>query len=321
MKTSGSVYVPSAISSFFEICDTESNGTKISDPLRIGARGGGFILQRGSVTLAETGREIQKDQVIINERNVVEAKTTLRVLQLMRQEYDIAPVRVRLNVEPPIGSGFGTSGAGAIGTSVAVSDLFDLRLTLVEASRFAHIAEIDSVTGLGTVISLVSGSGALGLVTEPGCYSIGRVDSILEDYHEYSVFCACFGSIEKSTVLKDEAKRQKVNEYGRKTLESILDEGTMEGLLRYSRIFAEKTGLASAELLKLADKSISLGAIGATQNMIGNAIHCLVPKSKRSSFLLEFERLVPGNKIFESELSQGGPVLTKNGIGERLRNT
>jgi len=301
--------VPCAISSFFEICDTNPDGSSLEDPLKIGARGGGFILKRGNTTKALSGKDIKSDQVTINGKSVPGARTSLKVLELLREDYDIDPVRLLHVIDPPIGSGFGTSGAGAVGAAIAVSNLFDLRLTLTEASAFAHRAEIDSVTGLGTVISLVSSTGAIGLVTEPGCFSVGRVDSILEEYGKYTIFCACFGPIEKSTVLKEPTMRLKVNEYGRKTLESIIDEGTVDALLRYSRIFAERTGIASQELLRLADKSIELGAIGATQNMIGNAVHCLVPKSRKNSFLRDFCRLVPKTAIFESELCQSGPLL------------
>ena len=55
----------------------------------------------------------------------------------------------------------------------------------------------------------------MGLVTEPGSDSIGRVDSILADHSEYTLVCACFGPIEKSSILLDEKKRQKVNEFGK----------------------------------------------------------------------------------------------------------
>ena len=310
IRESGSVFVPCAISSFFEICDSDARGVRYEDPLKIGARGGGFILGRGSTTQVEAGDPIESDFVRINGRHEASAKTSLRVLRLMRERFGIPPVRVSHAIEPPIGLGFGTSGSGAIGTAIATSDLFDLRLTLTEAAAFAHIAEIDSVTGLGTVISLVSGTGAVGLVTEPGCFAVGHVDCIVDDIERYSIICACFGPIEKSTVLNDPSKRERVNAFGRQTMDNVVEDGTVAGLLKHSRIFAEKTGLASSELLKIADKAVGFGAVGATQNMIGNAVHCLVLKERKIDFLRQFERLVPRNIIFESGLCQTAPRLT-----------
>src|SRR5579875_3311254 len=187
IQSSRVIYVPCAVSSFFEICDQEADGTKIKDTIRIGARGGGFIIRRGNTTVASTSHLFKTDSVMINKKHAPNARTTLKVIELMRKEYGIPNVRITHTVEPPIGHGFGTSGSGAIGTAVSISDLFGLNLTLSQVSKFAHIADVESVTGLGTVISLISGSGAMGLVTEPGSFSIGRVDSILTDHTKYTL--------------------------------------------------------------------------------------------------------------------------------------
>jgi pantoate kinase len=307
LQTSASIYSPSGVSSFFEICDTNRDGTKNKNPLQIGARGGGFIIEKGNITRATYGNSIRKDSVFINRKASPEARTSLKVIELMRKEFDLPPVRIDHRVLPPIGSGFGTSGAGAVGTALALNDLFELHLTLSKAASFAHISEIQSVTGLGTVISLTSGNGAIGLVTEPGSYGIGKVDSIPVDYDDYTLICACFGPIEKSSVLSEPKRRLKVNKYGKRTLEAILDEPTPSSLLFHSRRFAEDSGIGSKDLLKLADTAIKCGAEGATQNMIGNAIHCLVERNRRKSFLSHFETRVHKNDLFETNLVQSGP--------------
>ena len=172
-KRSRTVSVPSGVSSFFEICDKNKDGSKIKDPLRIGARGGGFIIERGTKTAVLTDESIKEDAVILNGKITSSARTTLRVIELLRKEFAIRPVRVIQKVEPPIGTGFGTSGAGALSTAIAISDLFELDLTLSKAADFAHVADVESVTGLGTVISLAASPGSVGLVTEPGSYSVG----------------------------------------------------------------------------------------------------------------------------------------------------
>jgi pantoate kinase len=307
LKQSKRVYVPSAISSFFEICDTNPDGSKILDELRIGARGGGFVIQRGNTTTASISNR-KTDLAYINGRQT-SARTSLKVLELMRRDFDLPPVTITHRIEPPIGSGFGTSGAGAIGATIAISELFGFHLTLSQVSDYAHRAEIESLTGLGTVISLISGSGAIGIVTEPGSFSVGRVDSLLIDYTRYTMICACFGPIEKSTVLNSEDKRLKINQFGREALKNIMRDRTMESMLYESRIFAEKTEIASQKLLQLSDKAVEMGAIGATQNMIGNVVHCLVKKTGRERFLASFSRIVPKNRIFESDLSQSGPRI------------
>jgi pantoate kinase len=311
MKQSGRVYVPSGVSSFFEICDRTPEGAPIEDLLHVGARGGGFLISRGTNTVAYSSDEIKSDVVLINGTEAPEALTSLTVLNLLRNEFEIPFVKLSHSVASPIGQGFGTSGAGALATSIATIDLFDLKLTLSRAAEFAHIAEIKNLTGLGTVISLASGAGAIGLVTEPGSYSVGKTDSILTDYEGYILVCAAFGQIKKSKILSDPLARGRINEFGKNTLMKILDEPTPERLLAESRLFSEKTGLASDELLKLSDRAVKAGAVGATPNMIGNAIHCLVEKNRYREFMQEFSVIVPKEALFESQLIQSGPRITR----------
>ncbi|PSO03831.1 hypothetical protein B9Q12_03635 [Candidatus Marsarchaeota G2 archaeon ECH_B_SAG-G06] len=302
-NSSRKVFVPSAVSSFFEVCDTNADGSRITDPLRIGSRGGGFKLKIGTTTQVS---EWDSDVVYINGRKRSDAKTTLNVVKLMREKFGFDFVKVEHMVEAPIGAGFGTSGAGALATAIALSDLFGLKLTLLKAADFAHIAEIQSVTGLGTVTGLVYGAGAVGLVTEPGAPSLGRVDALIFDHSNYALVCAYFGAIEKSSVLLNEEKKRKVNEQGRITMKKVLEECTPESLLEHSLSFAKNTGLASERILKLAELAKKLGALGATQNMIGDALHCLVPKNKLQEFLLAFSSKAQDALIFLSELWQGG---------------
>ena len=307
--TSRAIYVPSAVSSFFEICDRNVDGSAIKDALRIGSRGGGFVIKKGSTTKVSTDASFNKDSIIINLHETEGAKTTKRVIDLMRARFGFGPVKVSHKIGPPIGYGFGTSGSGALGPAIALSDLFNLNLSLTQVSAFAHTAEVESVTGLGTVISLASGVGAIGLVTEPGSYSIGRVDSILVDHSEYALVCVCFGPIEKSSVLLDQESRQKVNKFGKACLKAIMDDPTPSSLLVHSRTFAERTGIASKYLLTLSDKAVEMGAIGATQNMIGNAIHCLVKRSQCSVFTKSLRVTVPTGLIFVSDLIHSSPTF------------
>jgi pantoate kinase len=124
--------------------------------------------------------------------------------------------------------------------------------------------------------------------------------------------CAAFGPIKKSGVLSHKSSRAAINRFGRSTLEKILDDPTPERLLSQSRIFSEKTGLGSRNLLILADKAVKSGAIGATSNMIGNAIHCLVEKNRYRTFVEVFSNLVGKESLFESELIQSGPRISSD---------
>ena len=188
------------------------------------------MIGRGTTTQASNS--LRSDMVIINEKSTSLARTTLKVVELMNSRYNLGPIQITHQIEPPIGYGFGTSGSGALGAAIAISDLFQLHLTLTQVSAFAHRAEVESITGLGTVISLASGSGAVGLVTEPGSYSLGSVDSILVREEAFALVCACFGPIEKSTVLRQESARRRVNNAGHDAFEAVIDNPTPENLLK-----------------------------------------------------------------------------------------
>ena len=85
-------------------------------------------------------------------------------------------------------------------------------------------------------------------------------------------------NIPKKTVLADPEKKAVINRYGKETLEAILAEPTLENFLDCCWNFSEKTGFATdntRQLVKLAKKA---GAVGAAQNMIGEAVHALVLK-------------------------------------------
>ena len=308
-RVSKRCYCPAAVSSFFEIHDTNPDGSRINDPLRIGARGGGFTIGRGTVTTASEIRKIRTDTVVINNRRAPNARTTLSVIRQMRRILNFGPVLITHEIDPPIGSGFGTSGSGALGAAIALSDLYSTRFTVAQVSSFAHIAEIESLTGLGTVASISSGIAGIGIVTEPGSIQFGRVDRLLCDERDYVLVCACFGPISKPKILTDPRAKNLVNEFGGLALKAVLGDPTPATLLTESRVFAERSGLSNDRLLRLADKAREFGAVGASQNMIGNAVHFLVQRTKYRNFMKSFSKYVPPRNTFESQLLGSTPKL------------
>ncbi|MCL4429235.1 MAG: hypothetical protein M1167_00635, partial [Chloroflexi bacterium] len=80
LKKTAKAFAPAAISSFFEICDTQ-DGKPIADLEKVGAVGGGFGLQKGvqtTVTIKEAAKN--NINVFINSQPALEAKTTKQVV-------------------------------------------------------------------------------------------------------------------------------------------------------------------------------------------------------------------------------------------------
>ena len=106
-------FSPAGISSFFQICDREPDGRSITDLERVGARGGGFGLEKGVLTQVDVTKSKKRDiTVFINGRHAPEAETTRTVVDMLLEKVDQTySVEVKHRVEVPIGAGFGASAA------------------------------------------------------------------------------------------------------------------------------------------------------------------------------------------------------------------
>jgi len=303
-------FSPAGISSFFQICDTELDGKPITNLERVGARGGGFGLKKGVFTEVSVAKSKTKTvKIFINGRQAPEAETTRTVVDMLlervAQPYS---VEVKHRVEVPIGAGFGTSAAGAVGTALALCKAMNLSLTYRDIGCIAHVAEVKCKTGLGTVSGILFG-GCI-IVLEPGAPNHASVDRIpiTPDYH---IVSGVFKPRLTSEFLKSTKKRAIINEIGQKTLESILAEPSLENFMHSCKEFALKTGLATKRVIKLMTAAEEAGAVGAAQNMLGEAVHALVERDRVKSVVRAFEKVLPRDKIVVAEVSlQGAQLVT-----------
>jgi len=301
-------FSPAGISSFFQICDTEPDGTPIKDLERIGARGGGFATDKGvftEVNASESRKNVV--QVFINRRHAPEAETTKTAVNILLDNVgETYNVKVRHRVEVPIGAGFGTSGGGALGTALALSRALNINLTYNEISRIAHIAEVKCKTGLGTVSGLVVGGCVI--VTQPGAPNHGSVDRIPVPSNHHIVAGVFQPRLTKG-FLESAEKREVINEWGQRTLQKIMAEPSLSNFLRSSREFAFKTRLATDRVKRLMDAAEEAGAVGAAQNMLGEAVHTVVEENKVKKVVRAFERFLPREKIVVARICLHGAHL------------
>jgi pantoate kinase len=305
---SAKAFSPAGISSFFEICDTETDGSPISDLERIGARGGGFGIQKGVMTQVDVSKaENDSIHVFINEKDAPEAETTKTVVQMLLSKVsEKCKVAVKHKVEVPIGAGFGSSAAGALTTALALSKALNLKLTCNQIGRLAHVAEVKCKTGLGTVGPLMLG-GCI-LTIEPGAPGIAIIDRIPIST-DYVIVAGVFGSIPTKEVLASPEKRLAVNKWGKKTLEKILSEPSLENFLACCCDFAEKTGFMTERVRTLIRLAEGAGAIGAAQNMVGEAVHALTTLENAENVVQDFKRVLPQEKILVAHVDIQGARL------------
>ena len=308
MNKTAKAFSPAGISSFFEICDTMADGKPILNLEQVGARGGGFGIEKGVLTkIGVTEAEKNSVRVTINEKSLPEAGTTKTVVQMLLSKvsgtYDVV---VKHKVDVPIGAGFGSSAAGALTTALALSKALGVDLTYNQIGTIAHVAEVKCKTGLGTVGPLMLG-GCI-LTIEPGAPGIAIIDRIPISTN-YAIVAGVFGPIRTKEVLASPEKRLAVNKWGKKTLEKILSEPSLENFLACCCDFAEKTGFTTERaktLIRLAERA---GAIGAAQNMVGEAVHALTTMESAENVVQAFKRVLPQEKILVSQVDIQGARL------------
>jgi len=311
VKQTACAFAPAGISSFFEICDRTADGKPILDLEHVGSRGGGFGLQKGVwTTVSASEAKTTSIRVYINGKLAPEAETTKTALQMLLSKtggvYDVV---VKHEVEVPIGAGFGTSAGGALTAGLALSKALDLPLTFNQIGKIAHVAEIKCKTGLGTVGPLMI-SGCI-LTVEPGAPGISIIDRIPLS-PDYVVVAGVFGPTPTKQVLASAEQRLAVNRYGKKTLEAILAEPTLENFLACCWDFAEKTGFATDRVKQLVRSAERAGAVGAAQNMVGEAVHAVTGVENAERIAEAFKQLLPNEKIIVAKIDLQGARLVEH---------
>jgi pantoate kinase len=302
-------FAPSGISSFFEICDTTKTGRPIHDVNRIGARGGGFVTKKGVLTEVNISPSNSNCiKIFINGIHAPHAETTMSVAEtLLNRSSKKFDVTVKHRVAVPVGAGFGTSAGGALGTALALSKILGIKCTYNELGRVAHAAEVHCRTGLGTVGPLMIGGCILTL--EPGAPGIAVIDRIpLSQNHV--IVAGSYGGIPTKRVLTSDEKRLAINKAGKRTLDRILRDPSLENFMTCCKDFAEETGFMTSRLRRLVGLTEKAGAIGAAQNMVGEVIHAVTTSENVHNVVQAFKQVLSQDKIAVAELDfQGARLL------------
>ncbi len=280
-----SAFAPAHITGFFEICDSSKN------PLLRGSRGAGISLSRGVLTkvrlMPGCGVEIR-----INGKPS-KAPVSRAVLRHFTWS---GKLDVEHTIQVPMGSGFGTSGAGALSLALAMNSLLGNKLTKVKAAQIAHLAELECHTGLGTVIGeFVGGFEAR---TKAGAPGIGKVVK-LPISKNTEIVCLWFGPVSKPIALSSSNFRKAVNTSSRGRVQKLLKNPAR--FLELSRKFAESLpGLITPRMRRVLDECDRAG-IQCSAMMIGHALFALVARNKDEKRVLL--------RIFRKHKMKAGKII------------
>lgn len=258
-----SVFVPSHITGFFEIVDN-------ANPLKKGSRGAGVVMDKGVKTKIKIthGNEVK---IRINGNDDPRNSTiTEKTLEILKNDFNLENngIKIEHDVQVPIGAGFGTSAAFALGISIGISKILELPLTFNKAAQIAHTAEVEMKSGLGDVIGEISGG--IVLRTKEGAPGIGITDKIvLNEIDELFIISKTFGEINTADIIGDPVYKNKINEMGRNLLQQLIKDPKPQKFMELSRKFAENTGLMSNEVKETVE-ILENETIGASMAMLGN---------------------------------------------------
>jgi len=248
-------FCPGHITGFFQILEHK-------DPMRSGSRGAGLCVNLGatSTVMMEEGN----GEVIVS-INGKEDRAPVTVAAVSNVILDRkVDVYVDTALDLPVGQGFGTSAAGALSAAQATCELLELPFRV--ALRSAHEAELSNRTGLGDVAAL--SRGGLTFRRKEGLPPFGVIDRI--NAEPEVVLCVVGAPISTPQVLGDPAKRKAVNEVGKECVKQMALSPTLGTLLRLSREFMSRTGLATKEVEEAVRAAEEYGP--ASMAMLGNSV-------------------------------------------------
>ena len=268
-------FAPAAISNFFASEGPNLHFEREGDLSRVGATGGGFTLSAGvhsRVTLLN-GSSARRVRISVNGDPTYAARTTSLALRLLvestRAKFDT--LILDQNVEVPIGHGFGASAASALSAVIAASSALGLHMSKERVAYFAHAADILAQTGMGTVSAIYDASGA-GVMTRAGGPGVAEFLRVKVP-GGLKLVTASLAPFQKRDVLSSNAMRSKVRRLGEVALRMFQADPTFQTLCGAGEWFARNLGLETEEVKSLIRLAKGNGAMHASQNMIGYAIH------------------------------------------------
>jgi len=296
-----SAYVPGHLTGLFQICD------ELEDPLKKGSRGAGLSITRGiRTTVRATEAERGSVTISINGERTKAAVVSENVASKMASVYGRpCKIEVRHEAGIPIGSGFGASGAGALGLAMALNEALGLRLSRIEAARVAHVAEIECKTGLGTVLAELTGG--FGVITRAGGPGIGET---LKFKHsaDLSAVCLHLGPISTKEALSNPKLRSRINELGGRFVEELRRDQSPELFLKLSRSFAEHVDLITPRIRSVLERTDEEGYV-CSMAMFGETIFSLVDCEDSERLLKVMVEVAPDHEAFTTGIDEQGARL------------
>lgn len=280
-KIGGKGYSPAHITLFFSIAD------QASDPLYRGSRGGGFCLGKGVTTTVSLHQNLQKSEIYLNDTKTDEASLSLATLAYFQKALNekgmlyslFEKLEIRHQIDVPQGSGFGTSGAGALSLAFALNQLFERPFSPLQLAQIAHLSELEAKTGLGTIAG--EALGGMEIREKEGAPGFGKTRSLSIPSN---LRCHLFylGKISTEKSLQDPYIRQKIIQAGNKAMENHETITHWKEMSERASRFTIESQMLTPELEAIYHPLAQKG-LHPAMLMFGQGIHILYEKSDQKN--------------------------------------
>jgi pantoate kinase len=299
-----SAFVPGHITGLFRIHDSEP------DTLHCGSTGAGFSVSLGTTTSVRTkeGNSLRVEVEYNGES--IDAPVTTTVVRTMAEQYECKfTILVQHQSDLPVGVGFGASGAGALGTALALGKLLDAKMTPVKAAGFAHSAEIVNHTGLGDVIGQFEGGVEVRVL--PGAPGIGKIVHVPYNQSMQVALAGGHGLKAKRAALVDSDWHERINRVAGDLVEEMKANPSISRFIDCSRRFADTTGLATKRVRSTLKRLDSIGLDQSGMVMLGDSVFCFCDEENSSAATEILSQEWSKNEVMVTTVAgKGGHVLS-----------
>lgn len=278
MVSQGEAFCPGHVTAFFEVCEN-------ADPRKKGSRGAGLSLSLGVRTTARVRESTRPSLEAFFNGKPLKAEVTERAaaMILRGRSYE---AKILSDSPLPVSQGFGVSAAAALSTTLAIDDALGQGIPRDELVAAAHVAEVESSTGLGDVVP--ASMGGMDLRLEPG--APGHCEVRKFEVSEELLLAVLGPEVPTKAVLRDPAKVAAINRSGATCVREFTREPTFERLFDLGNRFSEETGLASRSVLEVMRASRMFGR--ASMVMLGNSIFAAGNRDHLATLFLKFGTLM-----------------------------
>ncbi|WNY28614.1 hypothetical protein MmiEs2_08100 [Methanimicrococcus stummii] len=313
-------FSPGHITGFFQIYNHPGLSQK-------GSIGGGIVLNKGIYTTVTPFEGEGETVVYLNgEKKAAALSSELQIKDL--SDFSIAPPNVILAVISelsfsyeqkygssfhfkieersalPVGSGFGLSAAGALGTAYALNSALNLGLSNKVLAETAHRAEVLTGSGLGDAAGEFAGG--LAVREKPGLlygksYSLPLSKAELQK----TIYCLPLGELSTKSVISDESLTQKINQFGHNALCGFLNEPNLKNFMKESLYFTKNVGLMSPDAESIIDQ-INESCGMAAQAMLGNTVFAISSDEDNADERL-LDLMQEFGDVYECKIETNGP--------------